>query len=86
MMSLNKRDKHIVTTADVETTSETQEDLTVDFEVSITILEDLIAIAIEEIGNGTGRAISVLLPAMRYADDLKKHHVRLLQRESMKCD
>ena len=84
-MSLNKRSKQIITTANVETTSETQEDLTVEFEIPITILEDLIGITIEEIGNGTGRAISILLPALRYVDDLKKLHARLLQKENMKC-
>lgn len=86
MMSLNIRNKQIITMEGIETTSETQEDLAVDFEMPISILEDLISIAIEEIGNGTGRAISILLPALRYVDDLKKLHLRLQQKESMKYD
>jgi len=57
-------------------------DFSSDFEQPIAILTDLIAIAIEEVGNGSGRALSVLLPAMRYVHDIKAINDRLLQVES----
>ena len=59
-------------------------DFAADFEPLLSILEDLMAIAIEEIGNGGGRALSLLLPAMRYLHDLKAINKRLLQMESGK--
>jgi len=52
-----------------------------ELESSLMILEDLIAIAIQEIGNDTGRALSVLLPSVRYIKDLKSLNQRLLQLE-----
>lgn len=57
------------------------EDFASAFEEPITILEDLMRIAIEEIGNGSGRALSVLLPAIRYVHDLKALNRRLLDTE-----
>ncbi len=63
--------------------SSLKRDFASDFQEPITIMEDLISIAIEEVGNGRGRAISVLLPALRYLDDLKAINDRLLQVERM---
>jgi hypothetical protein len=62
----------------------TAEDFASAFEEPITILEDLMLIAIEEIGNGSGRALSVLLPAIRYVHDLKALNRRLLDTERAK--
>lgn len=59
-------------------------DFASDFEEPLAILEDLISIAIDEIGNGGARALSVLVPAKRYVDDLKAVNLRLLQLESGK--
>jgi hypothetical protein len=59
-----------------------QTDFAADFEEPLAILEDLISLAIEEIGNGGRRALSVLLPALRYLDDVKALNARLLQVES----
>jgi len=53
-----------------------------ELESTIIMLEDLIAIAIDEIGNDTGRAISVLLPTLRTVRDLKGIHERLLRLEA----
>ena len=57
------------------------EDFASAVEEPITILEDLMRIAIEEVGNGSGRALSVLLPAIRYVHDLKALNRRLLDTE-----
>jgi hypothetical protein len=59
----------------------TAEDFASVFEEPITILEDLMLIAIEEIGNGSGRTLSVLLPAIRYVHDLKAINRLLLDTE-----
>jgi len=64
----------------MEVDAKTQ-DFSSDFEQTIAILEDLIMIAIEEIGNGSGRALSILLPAIRYVHDLKAINHRLLDAE-----
>ena len=42
------------------------------YELELAIVVDLIALAIEEIGNGTGRALSVLLPALRYVQEIRQ--------------
>jgi hypothetical protein len=55
------------------------QDFATDFEAPISILEDLIAFAIEEVGNGGRRTLSVLLPAMRYVEDIKAINQRLMQ-------
>jgi hypothetical protein len=84
-MPINKRNKRSVRSEAMEIkTVGTKTDLSSDFEQSIAILTDLIAIAIEEVGNGSGRALSVLLPAMRYVHDIKAINDRLLQVESAK--
>jgi hypothetical protein len=53
-----------------------------EFEAPIEILEDLISLAIEEIGNGAGREMAVLLSAMRYIDDLKVINQELMRAEA----
>ncbi|MQR02114.1 hypothetical protein [Glaciimonas soli] len=84
-MSINKRNKRSVRAEAMEMkTVGTKTDFSSDFEQPLAILTDLIAIAIEEIGNGSGRALSVLLPAMRYVHDIKAINDRLLQVESTK--
>lgn len=40
-------------------------------ESNVGVIEDLLEIAIEEIGNERGRAISVLVAAKRFVDDIK---------------
>jgi hypothetical protein len=59
----------------------TTHDFSSDFEPPIAILEDLMMIAIEEIGSGGGRTLSILLPAIRYVHDLKAINHRLLDVE-----
>jgi hypothetical protein len=86
-MSINKRNKQCVRAAEAMVEVKAvgaKTDFASAFEEPIAILEDLIAIAMEEIGNGSGRAISVLLPALRCVDDLKAINQRLLQVECVK--
>ncbi|SFB38707.1 hypothetical protein SAMN04515620_1603 [Collimonas sp. OK607] len=84
-MSINKRNKRSVRSEVMEINAVgTKTDFSSDFEQSITILTDLIVIAIEEIGNGSGRALSVLLSAMRYAQEIEAINDRLRQVESAK--
>ena len=82
-MSINQRSKRSVRSEAMEmNTVGAKTDFSSDFEQPIAILTDLIAIAIEEVGNGSGRALSVLLPAMHYVHDIKAINDRLLQVES----
>jgi len=82
-MSINQRSKRSVRSEAIEMNMVgAKMDFSSDFEQPIAILTDLIAIAIEEVGNGSGRALSVLLPAMRYVHDIKAINDRLLQVES----
>ena len=82
-MSINQRSKRSVRSEAMEMNMVgAKMDFSSDFEQPIAILTDLIAIAIEEVGNGSGRALSVLLPAMRYVHDIKAINDRLLQVES----
>lgn len=84
-MSINKRNQHSVRSEAMEMNAVgTKTDFSSNFEQPIAILTDLIAIAIDEVGNGSGRALSVLLPAMRYVHDIKAINDRLLQTESAK--
>jgi hypothetical protein len=82
-MSINKRNQRSVRAEAMEAVG-TKTDFSSDFEQPIAILTDLIAIAIEEVGNGSGRALSVLLPAMRYVHDIEAINDRLRQVESAK--
>jgi len=82
-MSINQRSKRSVRSEAMEMNMVgAKMDFSSDFEQPIAILTDLIAIAIEEVGNGSERALSVLLPAMRYVHDIKAINDRLLQVES----
>jgi hypothetical protein len=57
--------------AEMQVPDVSNQDLSADFETPIGILDDLLAIAIDEIGNGGGRAIALLLAAIRYLHDIK---------------
>jgi hypothetical protein len=74
----NKRTQSRSSAREIDATTQ---DFSSDFEQPIAILEDLMMIAMEEIGNGGGRALSILLPAMRYVHDLKAINHRLLDVE-----
>jgi hypothetical protein len=81
-MSINKRNKRSARAETMEMKAVgAKTDFSSDFEQPITILADLIVIAIEEIGNGSGRALSVLLPEIRYVHDLQAINRRILDTE-----
>ncbi len=48
------------------------DDIVTTVEESVIALEDLLAISIEEVGNGSGRAIAVLLSAQMFVKKLRK--------------
>jgi len=56
-------------------------DFSSEFSEQLSILEDLISIAIDEMGNGGTRTISILLSAIRYISDLKDINHRLFELE-----
>ena len=58
------------------------QDLASDLEMPIGIFEDLVAIAIEEVGNGGGRTLALLLAALRYVDDVKDINQKMMRTDT----
>jgi len=56
-------------------------DFSSEFSEQLVILEDLISVTIDEIGNGGTRSLSILLSAIRHISDLKATNNRLLEFE-----
>jgi len=62
------------------------QDLASELEMRIGIFEDLIAIAIEEVGNGGGRTLALLLAALRYVDDFKDINRKMMRSDTATPD
>lgn len=56
-------------------------DFSSEFSEQLVILEDLISVTIDEIGNGGTRSLSILLSAIRHISDLKATNNRLFEFE-----
>ena len=58
-------------------------DFSFEFSEQLAIVEDLISVAIDEMGNGGTRAMSIILSAIRYIADIKDINHRLFEFEKM---
>jgi len=56
-------------------------DFSSEFSEQLAIVEDLISVAIDEMGNGGTRTMSIILSVIRYISDMKSINHRLFEFE-----